>query len=70
MSSRNCRGPPPAPRPSENSDHAWPSGLPSASAPKSSTSTMRASSISMPVVVSAFSAASAASFCSSSSSGR
>eukprot|EP00969_Alexandrium_andersonii_P065702 2896258-Alexandrium_andersonii.AAC.1 len=63
MSSRKCCGPPPAPWPPENSDHAGPPELPSAGALKSATSTMRASSISRSVAGFALSAASAASLC-------
>eukprot|EP00969_Alexandrium_andersonii_P035844 1570406-Alexandrium_andersonii.AAC.1 len=62
MSSRNWHGPSWAPVPSDNSDHAGPPRLSSARVPKSSTSMMRASSISTRAVASVFSAASAASF--------
>eukprot|EP00969_Alexandrium_andersonii_P081076 3574893-Alexandrium_andersonii.AAC.1 len=70
MSSWNCRSPLPVPRPSESSDHAGPPDSPSTGAPKSAALVMRASSISRSVAGSAFSAISAASLCSSSSSGR
>eukprot|EP00969_Alexandrium_andersonii_P108025 4766281-Alexandrium_andersonii.AAC.1 len=62
MSSRKCCEPSPAQRPSEPSDRARPLGSSSVGSPKLLTSTMPASSISIPAAGSAPSAAFAASF--------